>query len=319
MEIKKIIEEGIRKHTSAKSADDLGDRTEYIGASDVSGCIRKAVLSKRHPDRFSLATLVRFMRGHITENIVQYALDAENIKYSDQPEYSHPNAHHLKVHPDFVLNRDKGNLLVLECKSVDGMPSQPHIGWIRQLHYQMGIMALNNMSTDIEGAVVAVSVGDGQVKVFQGYQPDAATFGLLVDKAEKIWSALNLETDAAEIPTEDGPLCAWCQHRPGCPAFSINEKVPEVPLYEELEEYLTMRTAKKEAETAMKRISVIFAEAIDNACNGNGTRAIKVDESLIKEITRRSSKIDVHGLKESMPEAWERYGGEQTTTYIKVS
>ena len=320
MEIKKIIEKGIRKHTAAKSANDLGDRIEYVGASDVSGCIRKAVLSKRHPDRFSLATLVRFMRGHITESIVKSALDAESIKYIYQPEYSHPHAPHLKVHPDFVVSKSEGGILVLECKSVDGMPGEPHVGWTRQLHYQMGIIALNDMSIDIEGAVVAVSVGDGQVKAFQDYQPDAATFGLLVGKAEKIWSALNLDTDAAEIPTEDGPLCAWCQHRQGCPAFSIDEKVPEVPLHEELEEYLTMRTAKKEAETAMKKLSVIFTEAIANSCNGNGVRAIKVDDFLIKEITRRSARIkDVRGPKESMPEVWEEYGNEQATTYIKVS
>lgn len=319
MEIKKIIEKGIRKHMSVKSANDLGDRTEYVGASDVSGCVRKAVLSKRHPDRFSLATLVRFIRGYITESIVKYALDAENIEYTYQPEYSHPHAPHLKIHPDFVVNKSKGGILVLECKSVDGMPGEPHVGWTRQLHYQMGIIALNDMSVDIEGAVVAVSVGDGQVKAFQDYQPDAATFGLLVTKAEKIWSALNLDTDAAEIPTEDGPLCAWCQHRQGCPAFSIDEKVPEVPLHEELEEYLAMRTAKKEAEMAMKRLSVIFAEAITNACNGNGMRAIKVNDSLIKEVTRRSSRINnAQELKESLPEVWEEYGKEQVTTYIKV-
>ena len=320
MEIKKIIERGIRKHMSVKSANDLGDRTEYVGASDVSGCIRKAVLSKRHPGRFSLATLVRFIRGYITESIVKYALDAEGVEYIYQPEYTHPHARYLKIHPDFVINKSKGGILVLECKSVDGMPGEPHVGWIRQLHYQMGIMALNDMSTDIEGAVVAVSVGDGQVKVFEGYQPDAATFGLLVEKAEKIWSELNLDTDAAEIPTEEGPLCAWCQYRQGCPAFSIDEKVPEVPLHEELEEYLAMRIAKKEAEMTMKRLSVVFAEAIANACNGNGMRAIRVDDSIIKEVTRRSTNVNnIQGLKESLPEVWEEYGNEQVTTYIKVN
>jgi len=320
MEIKKIIERGIRKHMSVKSANDLGDRTEYVGASDVSGCIRKAVLSKRHPDRFSLSTLVRFIRGHITESIVKHALDAEGIKYTYQPEYTHPHANHLKIHPDFVINKSKGRILVMECKSVDGMPGEPHVGWTRQLHYQMGIIALNDMSTDIEGAVVAVSVGDGQIKAFQGYQPDPATFGLLVKRAEKIWSELNLDTDAAEIPTEEGPLCAWCQYRQGCPAFSIDEKVPEVPLHEELEEYLAMRTAKKEAEMTMKRLSVVFAEAIANACNGNGMRAIRVDDSIIKEVTRRSTNVNnIQGLKESLPEVWEEYGNEQVTTYIKVN
>ncbi|MBN2569817.1 MAG: hypothetical protein JXB42_10355 [Deltaproteobacteria bacterium] len=319
MEIREIIEKGIRKHISVKSAADLGDRTGYVGASDVSGCIRQAVLSKKHPARFSLAALVRFIRGHITESIVKCALDAENIEYIYQPEYTHPHASYLKVHPDFVINVSKGGILVLECKSVDDMPSEPHIGWPRQLHYQMGILALNDISTDIKGATVAVSVGDGQIKTFDNFQPDAAFFGLLVKKAEKIWDHLNLDTDASEIPTEEGPLCAWCHYRPDCPAFSISEKVPEVPLYDELEEYLTLRTAKNEAEKAMKRIAVIFAEAIVNANGGNDGRAIRIGDSLVRQITRRNPKMNINALKESLPEVWEEYGDEGETTYVRVN
>jgi len=103
VELKKIIEEGMRKYDKKRTASDLGDRTEYVGASDVSGCMRKAVLSKRAPAKFSLATLVRFTRGHMAEKVVQNSLDAMGVKYRYQPMLEHPDKTHIKAHLDFVL------------------------------------------------------------------------------------------------------------------------------------------------------------------------------------------------------------------------
>ena len=44
---------------------ELGDRTEYVGASDVGQCPRKVVLPKTQPVPYDLQTLIRFERGNL--------------------------------------------------------------------------------------------------------------------------------------------------------------------------------------------------------------------------------------------------------------
>ncbi len=42
---------------------ELGNRSMYVGASDVAQCPRKAVLSKTHPAAEDLNTLIRYQGG----------------------------------------------------------------------------------------------------------------------------------------------------------------------------------------------------------------------------------------------------------------
>jgi CRISPR-associated exonuclease Cas4 len=51
----------------------LGDRSTYVGASDVGGCPRRVVLEKKTPPEFDLQTLISFMRWHLVENIMKAA------------------------------------------------------------------------------------------------------------------------------------------------------------------------------------------------------------------------------------------------------
>ncbi len=42
---------------------ELGNRSMYVGASDVAQCPRKAILSKTHPAAEDLNTLIRYQGG----------------------------------------------------------------------------------------------------------------------------------------------------------------------------------------------------------------------------------------------------------------
>lgn len=56
----------------------LGDRTAYIGASDIGLCPRKTILGKSCPKDPDLKTLIYFARGHLVEEIVFSALNGSN-------------------------------------------------------------------------------------------------------------------------------------------------------------------------------------------------------------------------------------------------
>ena len=71
-----ILENGLRAYCDNKTKTELGDRSEYIGASDIVGCPRRVVLDKLNPPKHSMETLVRFERGHLAEDIVANALQS---------------------------------------------------------------------------------------------------------------------------------------------------------------------------------------------------------------------------------------------------
>ena len=318
MDIEKTINEGIRQYDVERTASNLGDRTQYVGASDITGCMRKAVLTKREPVTHSLATLVRFLRGHMAEKIVKHSLDAMGIEYDYQPEFIYSDRYHIRAHPDFVLPGDAKDILVLECKSVNGMVAKPYEDWARQLQYQMGLIA-SHTDKNVKGAVVAIDIGTGQVKVFNGYSYDREVFARLTQKADTIWNHLNLDTESNKIRTEFGPLCAWCQYRHDCTEFIPAKGLPEVPLQNEVQEYLLNRTAKKEATKTMKRLAATFKHTISSLnLDDNTSKAFKVGEFTIRETNRRISGLDVEKIKAELPEVWEEYKTEGVSSYINV-
>ena len=67
MDLKSIIQKSL-----LQPKDELGDRSTYVGASDL-GCERKGCLEKLTPSQKSFETLVRFKRGDLVESIVKEA------------------------------------------------------------------------------------------------------------------------------------------------------------------------------------------------------------------------------------------------------
>ena len=118
---------------------ELGNRTEYVGASDVGQCPRKVVLSKTQPVPHDLQTLIRFERGNLVERIVENALNHAGIQYNSQVEVVHPEFNHLKAHLDFMFSR-QNEIAILEAKSVSNIPDAPYPSWIQQIHFQMGYL-----------------------------------------------------------------------------------------------------------------------------------------------------------------------------------
>jgi len=98
--IEHYLIEGLKKVNQEATLRELGDRSQYIGSSDVTGCMRKAVMEKLDPTEPDLTTLLRYERGHMVEGILKKALDSMGVEHEYQHEASHPEAP-LKAHIDF--------------------------------------------------------------------------------------------------------------------------------------------------------------------------------------------------------------------------
>jgi len=63
-----------------RQSESLGDRTQYIGSSDVAGCTRKAALQRKDPKSPSVPTLLKFARGHAAEWMLDGIFQSSSTK-----------------------------------------------------------------------------------------------------------------------------------------------------------------------------------------------------------------------------------------------
>ena len=244
MDIKTTLLTSLRKLAKQHTEETLGDRSEYLGASDIGYCPRKVILEKIKPTDLDLATLLRFERGHMAEEIVANAFAAAGYtNFERQVEAVVNGTIPLKAHIDFVFTSDIHKIKsVLETKSTSTIPDDPYGSWESQLYLQMGALAETFPDYTIRGAIIALDLAHGEVAFFNGYSPEKTIFAGLLRKAESLWSdyqALRGNTEI-ELETEPGPLCGFCNHLTSCPSFEA-EEVPQLTArVEELQELQIM-------------------------------------------------------------------------------
>lgn len=133
-----FIAKGLVKADGIRTAENLGDRSTYMGMSDISSkCPRKVVLSKLHPStndnleklgEFTksgnedgiqeiLKQLVTFGRGHAWESILSKGFNAMGVMRIPQLEirYNHQGTP-IRAHLDDTLVFPDGSIRVLEHK-----------------------------------------------------------------------------------------------------------------------------------------------------------------------------------------------------------
>ena len=144
-----LIASGLHTYAEQSTALTLGDRSQYIGLSDIGRaleCPRAAlcnkVLSRPQPGLRKLLTL---QRGHWLEHGIGQALAAQGLRVLPQLELSLThNGVPIKAHMDFVLVWDKPRpaVRILELKSTERLPDTLYTSYECQLHGQAGLLAL---------------------------------------------------------------------------------------------------------------------------------------------------------------------------------
>ena len=277
MDFIELLRQGLLK---LNNSEDLGDRSTYVGSSDVAGCPRKAVLSKLESPDLELATLIRFSRGHLAEQLIVSAIEDTPYKWEYQKEVMHREKP-FKAHIDFVFN-GKNVLMVLEVKTVSSIPRTPYESWIQQIHFQMGLLQEKYPKKSVRGSLLAIDLNDGQIKLFKDFEYNSMLYEGLLQKASHIWQCV--EDIEVQPQTQTSPLCAWCQYRPECPAYEHNLEIPELPIEDELTTYLGLKATKKNSESELARLTNFLRHAIANA-NPDGM-AIKVGPNVVRTNSR---------------------------------
>ena len=145
-----ILRQGLAQKNARTSAQTLGDRSQYIGMSDIGSyltCPRKAILNRLHPEQkdTSLPKLLTLNRGHWFEDGIAAVLEELNIPHIRQLEIGieHGDGVEIKAHLDFVLvsTNPKPTVRILEIKSCRELPEVLYPSYEMQVYGQVGLIA----------------------------------------------------------------------------------------------------------------------------------------------------------------------------------
>ena len=144
--LRALIRQGLQAVAHNDTLAHLGDRTGYIGMSDIGQhweCPRAALARKVLPTTNSLERLLTLQRGHWFESGVGQALVSLGLHVLPQLEinWQHQGVP-IKAHLDFVLvwGAPVNAIRILEVKSTDKLPDIPHDSHLLQLHGQIGLL-----------------------------------------------------------------------------------------------------------------------------------------------------------------------------------
>lgn len=161
------VTRGLLRHGERRTADHLGDRSTYVGLSDVGRatvCLRSAVAAKlargntatpgdidrwlrcrdENSIRTTLARQLILQRGHWLEAGLEPALHTPGIHLIPQLEITVPDASvPLRAHLDFTLVKPGPSpaIRVLELKSTARLPQTLSPAYEAQLFGQIGLLA----------------------------------------------------------------------------------------------------------------------------------------------------------------------------------
>ncbi len=142
------IQYGLQLHDEQSTATHLGDRSQYIGLSDIGRaleCPRAALCSKAlQRPQATLQKLLTLQRGHWLEHGIGQAINAQGIHSLPQLELSvtHKNTP-IKAHFDFVLawEQPRPAVRILELKSTKVIPETLYASYEIQLYGQASLLA----------------------------------------------------------------------------------------------------------------------------------------------------------------------------------
>lgn len=302
------IEDKLPKIIAEETKESLGDRTKYIGASDIGSCLRKAYLSKKHIVEYDIPQYIVFQRGHIAEGIVEKMLQGMN--YSTQVEANGKalNGFDIKAHIDFTITSKK-EIVVIEAKSTSIPVDEPYESWILQIQLQMGLLQKKHPNKTIRGYVIAIDVNTGWNKTFKVSQ-NQTLYDIAFNKANLLANALQTNQEPL---AEQQLFCSKCPFKKDCPAL-VSKSNTVLPM--EVSKYIKKLGLLKQYE----KEAWIIKKSLKDFMKTTNNNIAKFNDTTIQLVSKNNNyDMDVSRFKIEEPELYSKYRKKNDVySYVKV-
>lgn len=291
----------------------LGNRSTYIGSSDIGQCPKKSFLSKTKGESYNLEQLLIFQRGHVAEGIVRNGLknnSTAKVNFEEQVEICGlGEIDFIKTHIDFVVDFPNEKL-VIECKTISSpLPNNsPRESWVYQVQSQMALLQ-QSTNKQVRGKIVAFNLNSGEALEFD-VEFNQALFDVAKQRASHIWNSLKSNT---EPDGEVSDLCAYCPFKGKC--SSLRAEAQELPkeLSDAVKKLQEIKVAAKEEKSIKENIKA-FMQASGMKKGVAGDYTVSVSKR------KGSSKVNINVLKEDYPDIANAVIDEGLPTFaLKIS
>ncbi|WP_418180557.1 PD-(D/E)XK nuclease family protein [Aliarcobacter lanthieri] len=300
--IKARFERNFREALKKDTEKSLGDRSKYIGASDISGCLRSSYLSKVAKKEDDISQLLTFERGHQFESIVRKFLNGETFK--EQVEIKNAktsNGFPLKPHLDFVIyDKNKKRATIVEVKSTKNT-IELYESYVLQIQLQMGLLqAQCGSNWTVNGLVFVIST-ESEYEIFPVEQ-NKILFDMAMQKADILADSLK---KGIEPKAEVQLYCNKCPFKGNCEAISkgVDKQLP-VNVKINIRKLKQLQNVEKEIK-GLKNTVKSFMEATN-------TFVAKCDDTTVSLFQNTGDKysIDVNLLRVEEPDIYAKYRRE---------
>lgn len=303
--------ENFLKTINEESKESLGDRSKYIGASDVGGCPFKAIKEKLEKPQYSFEKQIVFQRGHIAEELV--AKMVNGLPYERQIEVKGEiDSFPLIAHLDFLI-KGKNRSVIIEAKTVSVPTEEPYESWILQVQFQMGLLMneIQNEDHQIEAYVVAIDINKGWYKIFKiDFNDDL--FLMALNKANHLVDCLTKGEKPKAIIQNYCSSCPFVQECPkqGCFASELPDNMKED--LKAIKAHKTQEKIIKQKEDALKEYLI-----------NTGLEKAKIDDEdfsvVISCKESVSNRFDTNAFKKDHPELAQQYLKESSSFRMTIN
>lgn len=294
--LEKFIEKNLPRVLAEDTASSLGDRSKYIGASDIGSCLRKGYLSKKYKVEHDIAQHIVFERGHIAEGIVEKMLHGTPYKTQVEVKGKTENGYDIKAHIDFTV--DFGTeCVVIEAKSTSRPVEEPYDSWVLQVQMQMGLLASQCEDKKIRGYVIAIDVNTGWYKTFE-ILPNKILLNIAMSKANILADAL---VDDIEPQAEIQLYCSKCAFKHNCPAISNLKGDSDLP--EDIVKAISRLSERAAVEREIKELKVVIQRFLETT----GLIHVKAAGRFVTLMKMRGKKsVDLELLRNTAPDIYSK-------------
>jgi len=300
-----FIASNLDRVLNLESKKTLGDRSKYIGASDIGGCPYKTVMSKRHPPKHDLKQQIVFQRGHLAEELVSKMLDGLDV--DDQYEVlGQLDKIELKAHIDKLI-KAKDRCVIVEVKTTSAPVDTPYESWVLQVQFQMGLM-LEKCNHRVEAYVLAIDLNSGWIKPFY-FEFNDDLFEMCLGKAQHLEDAMEGRCEPRAIIQY---YCGSCPFKLECPKQGkFAEDLPH-DLKLDLDFIKRSKSMAKESKLRENRVKKYMLEmGIEKGKDADTQTVASVQSS-------SATRLDINALKLKYPEIYQELSYRSNSDRLTV-
>jgi CRISPR-associated exonuclease Cas4 len=307
----------------------LGDRSQYLGASEVGSCLRRVVSSKLYPEPFDQASMGRMLAGKAMENevvqLIRIALNGRlrntgrvqlELRHATLPFHAHPDGRIIGgLDGDGVLEVKTASAALFKKYQSDGLPQNYH----DQVQVQMGLSGL------LWAMVVLVSRENlAEIAVFTiPFEPEH--YSLLERRAKLAVAALRDKTFLNQLAGEpDRGFCHTCPYSAQCSSYQTRREagargeIPEVTRLQlecQLEE---MASLEATLSPLQERVSEL-RDQVKSALLSTGATKVLLENGLVQVVESSRTCLESKALQREAPDVYARFSKTTTCFNLRVT